>query len=520
MARINSNVASLVAQSNLQRSNRDLETRLTRLATGLRINRGADDPAGLIVSERLRSELRGIDQGIKNSDRASNVIATAEGALSEVSELLNSIKALVVEAANTGAFSREEIEANQLQIDSAIESITRIANTTSFAGLKLLNGSLGYRTSGLDTSNIIKTQIFGASFGERDNINVDVEVVGSAQTAQLFLRTDFANLVPGPGGVDGVLPSSVTLEIAGLDGVEELTFISGTSLDSIIAAINDRTSVTGVTAGRVTAGVGGVSSGIVLRSASYGSDAFVSVKRLSGGSELEFAQLLDNGPGPIDWSATSTYTTALEDRGKDVQVIVNGALATGRGLSINLRNPDLDMQMLLDVNFATAVSGNPESFVITGGGSKFQLGPQVNAQQQVNVGINSIAATRLGGTLVTLGDGVTEELQFLSSLKSGGANELARGDLGNASKILETAIVEVSTLRGRLGAFERNVLQTNVRSLQASLENITSSESVIRDSNFAEETSKLTRAQILVQAGTSVLATANTNAQQVLQLLG
>ena len=111
MARINTNVSSLIAQTNLAKSNRSLEGQLQRLATGLRINRGADDPAGLIVSERLRSELRGIGQGIKNSERASSVIATAEGALAEVSELLNSIKALTVEAANTGAVSPEEIAA-------------------------------------------------------------------------------------------------------------------------------------------------------------------------------------------------------------------------------------------------------------------------------------------------------------------------------------------------------------------------------------------------------------------------
>ncbi|MFG0273493.1 MAG: flagellin, partial [Phycisphaerales bacterium] len=136
MARINSNIPSLIAQSNLRRANDDLGVRLQRLSTGLRINRGADDPAGLIISERLRSEIEGISQGVKNSERASNVISTAEASLSEVSDLLNTIKALVVEAANTGAFSQEEILANQRQIDSAIDSITRISNTSSFAGLK------------------------------------------------------------------------------------------------------------------------------------------------------------------------------------------------------------------------------------------------------------------------------------------------------------------------------------------------------------------------------------------------
>jgi len=108
MARINTNVSSLISQSNLSRSNADMGVRLQRLATGLRINRGADDPAGLIVSERLRSEMKGLTQAISNSERASSVIATAEGALAEVAELLNSIKSLVVQSANSGALSTSD----------------------------------------------------------------------------------------------------------------------------------------------------------------------------------------------------------------------------------------------------------------------------------------------------------------------------------------------------------------------------------------------------------------------------
>ena len=146
MARINTNVSSLLAQHNLRRTEDDLRTRLQRLSTGLRINRGADDPAGLIVSERLRSEIRGLGQAIDNSERASSVIATIEGYLAEVNDLLNSIKGLVISSANTGGISRQEIEANQLQVDSAIDSITRISNTASFAGLQLLDGSLSYLT--------------------------------------------------------------------------------------------------------------------------------------------------------------------------------------------------------------------------------------------------------------------------------------------------------------------------------------------------------------------------------------
>lgn len=518
MGRINTNVSSLIAQSNLTRSNDELNTRLQRLATGLRINRGADDPAGLITSERLRSELRGLTQGVKNSERASSVIATAEGALAEVSELLNSIKSLTVEAANTGALSGDEIAANQLQIDSAIESISRIANTASFAGLKLLNGSLGYNLSGVDSGSIAKTRIFGAQLADRANVDVDVEVIGSAQTASLFLRADFATS-PGGGAVDGQLPNDVSLEITGPNGVIELTFQSGTSIDDVLEAINSKSSITGIAASRVSSG--DISSGLQISSTEYGSDAFVSVKTLSGGDDLQIGKIGNDAPPPPVWTGGgANITTADRDSGKDVVVLVNGSVAVGRGLEVAVRGPELDLELLLTASFATVVSpANSSTFQITGGGAKFQLGPQVNALQQSNIGIDSIAASRLGGTIVSLQDG-SSELQFLSSLRSGGANELTSSSLSNASLILETAIDEISQLRGRLGAFERNVLETNVRSLQTGVENITSSESTIRDADFATETSALTRAQILQSAGTTVLATANSSAQSVLQLLG
>src|SRR5437764_11573591 len=188
MARINTNVASLTAQRGLSKSQKTLSDTLQRLSSGLRINRGADDPAGLIASEGLRSEISGINQAIDNSSRASNVIATAEGSLGEVASMLLNIKSLVVQAANSGALSQDEIAANQLQVDSAVQSITRISNTTTFAGLHLLNGSLDYITSGVDTTVIKALHVQQANFGTNPNIPVQINVITSAQTAELQFR--------------------------------------------------------------------------------------------------------------------------------------------------------------------------------------------------------------------------------------------------------------------------------------------------------------------------------------------
>lgn len=494
MTRINTNIASLISRSNLTKTNEDLTVRLQRLSTGLRINRGADDPAGLIVSERLRSELKGLNQAIENSQRASSVIATTEGYLAEVTDLLNSVKSLIVAAANTGGLSQEEIAANQLQIDSAIESITRISNTASFAGLQLLNGSLEYLTSGVVTSAIAGVTIYGAQFGNNTSIPVQVEVISSAQTASLFLSGNTA-------GAAGTLLSSVTIEIIGNLGVQTLSFISGTTMANVVAAVNQVKGATGVSAALVSAS--DQTSGLTFNSVAYGSNQFVSVRKVGEGGDFFAVAEAQNG------------NIVQRDTGRDVTALINGALATGSGLNISLNTPALSLMMNLTADYAN-VTGVQKSFDITGGGVNFQLGPSISPTQQVGFGVQSVAASRLGGTNI---DGVR---YFLDSLKNGQNNAITGGSQAaqRAAMILDSAITEVSVLRGRLGAFERNTIQTNIRSLQVGYENITASESQIRDADFAVETAALTRAQILSQAGTSVLATANLTSQNVLALLG
>lgn len=513
MSRINTNVSSVVAQSHLARAQRELTHRFERLSTGLRINRGADDPAGLIISERIRSDIEGVNSGIKNSERASSVIATTEAALAEVGDLLNSVKSLLVESANTGGNSPEERNANQLQIDSAIDSITRISNTASFGRLKLLNGSLDYTLSGVKSSAISKVQIWNASLVNNPTLQVSVDVTTSAQKAALYYK----------GGTPaGVLLSAMQLEVTGPKGVQVLNFPSNTSLTSVVTAINNTTALTGLDASLINSNA---NSGMVFRSTEYGSDAFVSVKRIgapatgdSFTSELYkySSNAAPSVAAPFDW--VTNLVTAQRDEGQDVQALVNGALAKGRGLNLNVSNGSLGADILLTAALATRPAAAVSNFNITGGGSLFQVGPEVTGLQQTNMGIPSVAANRLGGTVVS------GAVQYLNSLRTGQGNSIAelvaRGDFTSANSILDKSIDEVSTMRGRLGAFERNVLQTNVRSLQSAFENLSASNSQIRDADFAMETSQLTRAQILSSSGTSVVGLANQQSQQVLQLLG
>jgi flagellin len=474
MARINTNVSALIANTNLARSQGSLDKSLQRLSSGMRINSGADDPAGLIASESLKSEIQGITTAVDNSTRASNVISTADGALAEVSNLLVSIKGLVVQAANTGGMSADEIQANQLQVDSAIASITRIANSTSFGGINLLNGSLAYITSGVNGSTMHDVSISNASFGTAATIPVVVNVMQSAQTANLRFATSAA-------------ATSVTVEIQGRNGVQTLSFLAGTPSDQIATAINRVSDSTGISASMTSAT--NITSGITLSSIGYGSKEFVSVKVLSGSF------------------ITQTIGGAVQQRtsGQDALASINGAQAIGDGLKLNLNTPSLNMSINLDASFGMGT----ENFTITGGGAVFQLGAKVQSNQQVSIAIDSVAASRLGNA----NDG------YLTDLLDGGTADLSTNP-AKASRIIDDAINQVSVLRGRLGAFEKNTLQTNIVSLQVALENVTSSVSTIRDTDFALETSNLTRQQVLVAAGTSVLAQANQTPQSVLKLLG
>jgi flagellin len=174
-------------------------------------------------------------------------------------------------------------------------------------------------------------------------------------------------------------------------------------------------------------------------------------------------------------------------------------------LDLQVNTNSLNMDMTLNTSFGAGKT----SFDITGGGALFQLGSNVNSNEQISLGIPSVTASSLGNSTVG----------FLNQIVTGGPDSLVGGQSEQAGQIVDQAISQVSVLAGQLGAFQTNTLATNVNSLNVAIENVTASDSSIRDANFAQETSNLTRAQILVQAGTSVLATANTTPQDVLTLL-
>jgi flagellin len=464
MSRINTNVSSLIAQRVLARNNNQLNQSLQRLSTGLKINSGADNPAGLIASENLRAEKAGISQAIDNAGRANNIIGTAEGGLSEVSSLLTELQSLVGQAANTGGLSKEEVAANQLQVDSILATVNRIAQSTAFQGKKLLNGNYAYTTSGVASTSFDNVRINAARVPDGGTVNVVIQVTTSAQTGDITYT-------------GGGLTDNVTIEVAGNTGTEQLSFSSGTTVSAIAASINAVTTATGVSA---------IVSGADLRvtSTSFGSDQFVSLKTVAG---------------------TFTPSTS-KDYGRDAAVTINGGEAQANGLAISYRSSNLDIEFRLDSTFNKA---GTDSFTVTGGGATFALGSKVTESDKASIGIASVSTGSLGDSTVG----------YLSALASGGSASLDSGNLVNAQKIVDEAIKQVSQLRGRLGAFQKFTIGSTINSLGVAFENASAAESAIRDTDFANETANLTRSQILAQAATTVLAQANASPQAALSLL-
>jgi flagellin len=281
------------------------------------------------------------------------------------------------------------------------------------------------------------------------------------------------------GADAGGLDSAIVFEVAGSTGGEVLSFNEGTGLTDIVSAINAVSDATGVTA---AANAGN----LVLSSSDYGSDAFVKVNVLSGDGNGTFAGGL----------------STTRDTGTDVAATINGLQAKGAGNEISINTATLVLNLTVDDGSSTDVN-----FTITGGGALFQLGPDVVSNQQARIGITSVNTARLGGASGQL-----------FSLGSGGSAAL-NADTTAAGRIVEEAINQVTSLRGRLGAFQRTSLETNKNALNDTLVNLSDAESQIRDADFATETAALTRAQILVQSGTAVLKISNQNPQNVLSLL-
>ncbi|MGQ9658291.1 MAG: flagellin N-terminal helical domain-containing protein [Fimbriimonadales bacterium] len=491
--RINTNMSALNALRNVERASDGFGRSIEKLASGLRINRGADDPAGLIRSEDLRAQIVGLEQAIANSQDATNLIKTAEGALDEMHNLLRSMRQLAVASGNTGTNDQTALQANQNQITSAINSINRIAAQTQFGTKKLLDGTAGTtavvtdftRVGGLFFGGSIYGSVAGAASQDYaiGTGTITIDVTGAASRAAVQGTRNYTTATD-------IIATSASVVI---NGVNFTTQAGTTTLQSFVDQINSQTSVTGVVAEIVTSGT---NLNVRLRAAEYGANFSVTVNDQQAILFNAATTQTDTGD-----DATATVTVRNIDGG-EVTVLFTGGKASGDS---GLRLTDAKGNVLLLTEYGNHTTNGDGAIGRTSAGQlEFQIG--ANAGQLARFSINNMRADKLGTGVVAGLD-----LQDIDVTKTGGAEE--------ALKIIDAAIQQVSKLRGDMGAFQKNILESNMRSLSVAKENLTATESAIRDTNFAEEISRFTKFQILQQAGMSVLGQANFAPQGVLQLI-
>src|SRR6185436_3889631 len=558
MSRINTNVSSLIAQTALGRSNAQLQTALSRLSTGLRINSGKDDPAGLIASENLRRDITASNKAVSNSERANQMIATADSALAQISNLLNDIRGLVVEAANSGVLSSEQIQANQLQVDSSLDAIDRIASVTTFQGRKILDGSLDFTTSGSNPS-ITNLQINAANLGSAGSVAVAVDITAAATQAtlsvgvltskgQFTLGGQTFTLTAATAGetfnnVRVDIASGAATGVAYAAGVLTLTLdntdaaITAAAINTAFATDGTFTSTnagSGTIDGTTTAAQTGITTANTVQDLTFqltGNEGAQVFSFYAGATYSQIANAINlvsdaTGisaavtAGTLNFTSTEygtdakiraeiisedslgTFGTNLSGTaaaGTDIAATINGFTASGKANTISLNNSALNFDVTVTDGSTTDLA-----FTITGGGALFQVGPNVNSGGQVRVGIGAVNTGKLGGANGRLYE-----------LKAGGDKDLST-DPTSAALVVDDSITRVTGLRGRFGAFQHATLETNIASLKDTVINLSEAESSIRDADFAKESAALTRGQILVQSGTAVLQIANQNPQQVL----
>jgi flagellin len=494
MSRINTNIESLIARRALAVNNSSLNEALGRLSTGLKINSGRDDPAGLIASETLRASIRAIDQAVENAVRADTIVSVAEGGLQEISALLIELENLIDQSANQAGLTDEEVAANQIQIDSILASINRLADATAFGDKKLLNGNLDFTTSGINineptgsaVSHLDNVQVNAAKIPNGSYRQVNVNVVTPSQIAVISAVPAGTN---GGGTLNGTTNGVTTLQVRGNLGTEILSFASGTTTAQIAAAINASSQLTGVSA--TASAAGGGPDSLVLQSTEFGSDQFVTVSIIQ------------------NTGAFVSQASQVTDYGTDGTVTVNGANAVVKGLDVAVNTSSLALDMRLTSTLGSTTNGTT-AFEITGGGAIFSISPTVGLAGQEALGIGEVSTAQLGNN----------DVGYLASLGTGLANDLSSKNFTTSQRIVRAAIDQVAKLRGRLGGFQKDTLSTTINSLRVAHENVTAAESAIRDADFAVETSNLTRAQILVASSTQVLQLANAQPQNVLALLG
>ena len=565
---VNTNVMSLNAQRNLNKSQATSNQAMERLSSGLRINSAKDDAAGLAISTGMQSQIKGINQGIRNANDGVSMAQTAEGAMDEMTNILQRMRELSVQSSND-TNSAENRGAIQKEVDQLHSELDRIAGTTEFNGIKLLDGSAGETTLqiGANSGESLSFSIQGVTtndLGLNGDLNkgelnggratgtaladgdllingVDIGATTAQPGNEAGAKVDAINLKTSETGVSASAYNVVQGDAAGTNvtGITDGLTINGTtlgatsSMDNLVETINRDVSgvnasmgddgellLTNDTGKDITidgatqadldaAGFSGVTTGgggnntftgyIALDSAD---DKPISVSGAAGGA-AKAGFLESNGAGSITGGVATTPdgTTKIEATDK---LQINGVAIEGADYAT-------DQELIDHVNTYSDETGVTMSGSAAGG---FQF----SAADGRGVEISSGADTQAGRTAALTKLGMQSEMGG-KSIDSLGVNVSTASGANSAIDKIDDALSKISDSRADLGAIQ-NRLGSTVSNLENVSQNLSASNSRIQDADFAAESSKMSKAQILQQAGTSMLSQANASSQSVLSMLG
>ncbi len=516
---INTNVASLNAQRNLSQSQSQLTTSLERLSTGLRINSAKDDAAGLAISNRMTSQIRGMDQAARNANDAISLAQTGESAMAQMTTNLQRMRELSIQSGNA-----TNTEADRKSLDAEFQQLLqendRMAETTSFNGQKILDGSMQTATFQV-----------GANVGETISVDINqsmrTDSVGSFANVSNALQGSVGTVV-GAAAVpeDGLLDADGDIEINGTEIVAAKDYSTAASPDfkeglagagksagsafSIAEAINKAQDTTGVTATatgaeqEITAAT--ISSAVVGTGDTYtmninGTQVFQQGESDTAFTAAELANAINNKSGDTGVTAKvgndgGLTLTAADGRNIEMTEELGGFTAADSDTVVGYFGTTL-----------TGAAATGAALTITKGSVELSS----NAAMTIKSATNDNAV---------IFQGVADNTDDATSTTTLNSTDIRTVDNANASiQRIDAAITQIDSLRGTFGAVQSR-FESTISSLQSASENISAARSRIMDTDFAAETAAMTRAQILQQAGTAMVSQANALPQGVLSLLG
>ena len=511
---VNTNVTSLNAQRNLTKSGESLSTSMQRLSSGLRINGAKDDAAGMQISTRLTSQISGLAVAQRNANDGISMAQTAEGAMQSSTDILQRMRDLSLQSAN-GSNSTSDREALQKEVSALQSELTRIADTTTFGGQKLLNGTYGTQQFqvGSDSNQTIGVSLdsVGADEIGLTGKGIDIAAItgfsGASTTAKTFAATDTLTMTVGGVAKDIVLSTGMSAaDLAGqVNGAEGVFGVGATSQAAVGGFGVTNTTATDV----VTLNVAGVE--ITATAAGTGDGTVAALNTAIDAATTE--ALAAKG-------ITASVVTATGNTGDDLLVFTNS----------NGENIDVTMEITggLTDGLAGTVSAYDGAAIIAGGTTTTAAVSTTASDTSTVTGrldyTNAVidiskgtAALTAGGTL---GGGGVATVDTTTSLTSVASLDISTaGGSQSAIDVIDAALASIGDARADLGATQNRFSQTigNLASIQ---ENASAARSRIMDTDYATETAVMTKNQILQQAGTSILAQANQIPQAAISLIG